>query len=68
MIEINAENLKFAQDCLVTRLENQAENVTIEKADYNEIREINHQLSKEFEQMRQEDAEAEAHAWEIFSD
>ena len=64
---INKENLRFILDFGIERLYVPAHGVTIEKADYNEIDEINHLLSIEKDIAREEDFEAEKSAAEIFA-
>lgn len=63
---INKENLRFALDFGIQRLYVPVQGVTIERADYNEIDEINHLLSIEKDIAREEDFEAEKAAAEIF--
>lgn len=64
---INRENLRFAIDFGIQSLYIPVKGVTVEKADYNEIDEINHLLSIEKDIAREEDFEAEKSAAEIFA-
>ena len=64
---ISKENLRFILNFGVKRLRVPAQEVTIEKADYNEINEINHLLSVEKDIAREEDFEAEKSASDIYA-